>query len=219
MNTSVLLFFIHNVIATALLGRKFYMHSDAVLKNFGIALLLDGVAFAIWSYAVYARPANLEQYVSFGVIFFLASLIFLLMSGTHHLGTSHRSTIIGGGIVIAAIIFYLRSYVYPSSPEFSVEGFFFFNPHPTLQMLYVLGLALAALPAIEMVASKFKKPMYATLVRYGFIIEVVGGIILITSTNSGSANVEALYLTGWLIGVTYFILWTTLVFNKKAWTH
>jgi len=33
-----------------------------------------------------------------------------------------------------------------------------------------------------------------------------------------SANVSALLLTGWIIGIVYFLLWTTLLFSKKAWS-
>jgi hypothetical protein len=50
------------------------------------------------------------------------------------------------------------------------------------------------------------------LLRYGLIVQVVGGIMLITNQD---ANV--LYLTGWIIGIVYFALWATLLFDKKAW--
>ena len=37
--------------------------------------------------------------------------------------------------------------------------------------------------------------------------------MLITST-----DVQVLYVTGWIIGIVYFVLWTTLLFNRKAWS-
>ncbi len=217
MNTSVLFFFLHNVIATVFLGSKFVTRRDSVIKNFGIALILDGIAFAIWSAAVALKPENLETYVTIGTFFFIASLIAFLNAGTQTLSPSIRQTLLVLGVVVGVIVFYIRAFVYPSTPSFSAEGLFFFNPHPIVQMIYIFGLALTALPAIDALASKFQS-VYAALIRYGFIAEVVGGVILITSTNVGTANSAALYLTGWVIGLVYFFLWTTFLFNKKAWS-
>lgn len=217
MNSSVLFFFLHNVLAIFLLGGKFTSRRDPVTKNFGIALLLNGVAFAIWSAAVALRPQSLEYFVTAGVVFFIASLILFLNAGTQNLNSSTRKSLIVVGVLVGAVVFYIRAFVYPSTPEFSSEGFFFFNPHPIVQMIYIFGLVLTALPAIDALASKFSGG-YSALVRYGFAAEVVGGIILITSTNIGAANSTALYLTGWIIGLVYFALWFTLLFSRKAWS-
>lgn len=217
MNPFVLLFFLHNVLATVLLGGKFVSRREPVTKNFGIALLLDGIAFAIWSVAVALKPANLETYVTIGVLFFIASLIAFLNAGTQNMSPSARRSLLVLGVIAGAVVFYIRAFVYPSTPSFSTEGLFFFNPHPIVQMIYIFCLALTALPAIDALASMFRG-IYSSLIRYGFIAEVVGGVILITSTNAGSANVSALLLTGWIIGIVYFLLWTTLLFSKKAWS-
>ena len=217
MNISVILFFLHNVFATVILGGKFVSRRDSVTKNFGIALILDGIAFAIWSAAVALKPANLETYVTIGVVFFIASLVMFLNAGTQNISPSARRPLLVVGAVVGAVVFYLRAFVYPSAPSFSAEGLFFFNPHPIVQMLYIFGLALTALPAIDALASKFRSG-YSALIRYGFIAEVVGGVILITSTNMGNTNSAALNLTGWIIGLVYFLLWTTFLFSKKAWS-
>ncbi len=211
MHILVLLFFLHNVLATFLLGGKFVSRENKVFKNFGIALLLNGVAFAIWSVAVVMKPEELAQYVTFGAVFFIASLIFYLIAGTQKLSSSNRRMLTAMGVVAGVAVFYVRTYVDPSASAFSSEGLFFFNVQPLAQLLYIAGLALTALPAIDMVASNFKSP-FAALVRYGFIAEVVGGIMLITSK-----DVQTLTITGWIIGVVYFVLWTTLLFNRKAW--
>ena len=112
--------------------------------------------------------------------------------------------------MVALGIFYI-GHIDPNYAYISPEGFFFFNLGPLIQMLYIFGLALATLPAIEIVASKFTSS-YAALIRYGFIAEVAGGIMLLTSKDS-----QALYITGWIIGLVYLWLWTTLLFSKKAW--
>ena len=152
-----------------------------------------------------------------GVIFFIASLVVLLSAGIQGVRAPTRRTIVMIGAIVGLIIFYLKSVVYPSAPSFSTEGLFFFNPPPIVQMLYLFGLAVTALPAIDALSSKFRSG-YATVVRYGFIAEIVGGVILITSINGGSAHVTALNLTGWIIGLVYLVLWTTLLFSRKAWS-
>jgi len=79
-------------------------------------------------------------------------------------------------------------------------------------MLYIFALSLTTLPLIDLVASKFEGS-YSALVRYGFIAQIVGGIMLITSN-----DVQVLYITGWVVGTIYFVLWTTLLFSHKAWS-
>ncbi len=216
MNTIVLVFFLHNVLATLLLGVKFTMQKDKTLKNFGIALLLDAVAFAIWSIAVATRPVNLEGYITAGVVFFIISLVFFLFSGVQNMKPEHRQTMTWLAVIVGLVVLYVRAFVYPSAPDFSAGGFFFFNPHPVVQMLYIFGLVLAAIPAIDAVSAKFKAP-FAGLLRYGLLAEVAGGIILLTS-NISNPDTLALNITGWIIGAVYLILWATFVFNRKAWS-
>lgn len=218
MNIAVLLFFVHNVLATILLGGKFVSKSDPIFKNFGIALLINALAFAIWSIAVITKPSNLEQYVSIGTLVFIVSLLCLLSVAAQKLSKSARWILLAIGAVIGLAIFYTGSLAqFPSSPAFSSEGLFFFNVHPLLQVFYVLALSLTAFPAIDSIASKFKG-MYASLVRYGLITEVAGGIILITAS-SADASQGALYVIGWIIGIVYFVLWSTLLFNRGAWSN
>lgn len=211
MNLLVALFFLHNVIATAYLGSKFVSRNDNVLKSFGIALILNCAAFAIWSFAVLTRPDNLTTYVTYGVIFFISALVFLLNTAIQNLKSDTRSKVLLAGTFMALVLFYLRTFVYPSNASFSAEGLFFFNVHPLMQMFYIFGLVITSIPAIYAVASKLKG-YYASLIRLCFPIEVIGGIILITTTDS-----QVLYLTGWIMGIAYFALWAPLLFSKKAW--
>ena len=213
MNPLVLSFFLHNVLATFLLGIKFRGRLDPVFRHFGSALILNGIAYAVWSAAVALRPQNLEMYVTIGALFFIASLITFLAAGIRGLNESKRRSLILIGSVGAIILFIVRTFVYPSAPGFSPEGLFFFNPRPIVQIIYTFGIAFTALPAIDALAAKFGRSIYSHLVRYGFVAEVMGGIILITST-----NILVLYIVGWIIGTVYFLLWTSLLFNQKAWS-
>lgn len=212
MNLLVLLFFLQNIIVTAILGYKFFSQKNSAFKNFGIALFLNTIAFAIWSFAIIQQTTNLNNYVTAGAAAFIASLIFLLLAGTQEMKAGMRMGIVTIGIIIGMVLFYARTFMYPSAPSISPEGLFFFNLQPVVQMLYIFGLGLAAFPAIEAVASKFKGS-YASLVRYSFIIQVMGGVILMTSSNT-----QMLYILGWIMGTVYFVLCVTLLFSKKAWS-
>jgi hypothetical protein len=216
MNTTVLFFFVHNVLATLLLGGRFALKRDRTFKYFGIALLLNAVAFAVWSAAVYMKASDLDVYVTYGTLFFIVSLVFFLLSAMQNFQSKSRQMIIGLGVVLGALVLYLRAFVFPSAPGFSSEGFFFFNPHPTIQMFYIFGLILATIPAIDAVASKFKSNHYRSLFRFGFLAEVAGAIVLLTSSIANPDTI-ALNATGWIIGVVYLVLWTTFVFGRKAW--
>ncbi len=216
MNTLVVVFFLHNALATLILGCKFRSQKDRTLKHFGTALLFTTVAFTIWSVAIIGKVQNLDSYINTGVIFFVISLVCFLMTGVQNMAASNRKTVMVIGVGLAIVLLYLRAAFYPSAPGFSAEGFFFFNPHPVIQMLYIFGLSLAVIPAVDAVAAKIKSSFYSRLFRYGFIAEVAGGIVLITS-NINNPNITALYLTGWIIGLVYLILWTTAAFNKKFW--
>ena len=210
MNTSVVLFFLSNVVATILLGGKFVSKKDPIFKYFGIGLLLDAVAFGLWTIG-YVNPPQLLTMVTMGAIAFLVSLVVFLYASLQQAPSSTRllTTLLGAAAVIG--IFYTGNQS-TNSAYISPEGFLFFNLTPLVQMVYLFGLAFATLPLIDLVASKFKSS-YAALVRYGLITEVVGGIMLITNK-----DVQVLYITGWIIGIVYFALWATLLFNRKAWT-
>lgn len=216
MNSLVFLFFLNNVVATLLLGAKFVTRRDSVVKNFGVAFLFCGIAFAVWSAAVLIRPTILGTYVTIGGAFFIIAMIAFLNAGIQNIKVSSRRIILGAAIIMGALLFYTRTWVFPSAPGFSEKGMFFFNVHPIMQMTYVFALALTALPAIGMLASKFKSA-YATIIHYGLIAEFVGGVLLITSIDMGNTNSMALYLTGWVIGIVYFLLWTIFLFSRKAW--
>lgn len=211
MNTSVLLFFVSNVLATLLLGGKFVVRKDPVFKYLGIGLLLDAVAFGMWTIG-YVNSEQLLSFVTFGAIAFLVSLVAFLYASLQEVpaGTRLWVTVLGAAAVIG--IFYVGNNS-ATLATISPEGFLFFNLTPLVQMLYLFALAFVSFPLIGLIASKFKAP-YSELVRYGFITQVVGGILLITNT-----DVQVLYITGWIIGIVYFVLWATLLFNRKAWSN
>jgi len=167
MNTSVVLFFVSNVVATVLLGGKFVSRKDPLFKYFGVGLLLDAAAFALWTIG-YINPDQLLSFITFGAIGFLVSLVVFLYVSLQQTSASTNLLMTVLGAVAVAGIFYVGRYVAPANAFISPEGFLFFNLTPLVQILYTFALALITLPVIDLVASKFKAP-YSGLVRYGLI--------------------------------------------------
>lgn len=216
MNILVALFFLHNVVATVVLGTTFMKRKSGVIKNFGIGLLLDAVAFAIWSSAILLQPANLNSYVAIGAAFFLISLVFFARSSVH--GRSSSWVLLSTGITIltVGILYYLRSYVYPAAPSISSDGYFFFNLQPIVQVVYLFVLGFVLFPAISRLSNLFSRK-YSNLLRYGLIAQVIGGMILITSTEAGIMSESALFVTGLVMGIAYLLLWATFGLSKSPW--
>lgn len=213
MNPLVVAFFLHNTLATLFLGIKFWGKRDMVVKDFGLGLILNGVAYAVWTLAVILRPDNLKLFVTLGAIFFIASLVTFLLAGIQNLNNKSRQSVMLAGAIVAVVLFFVRTFIFPSQPGFSPEGFFFFNLHPVTQVIYIFGLAFTALPGIHALAAKFNQASYSRLVLYGLIAQVMGGVMLITSS-----DVVLLNMIGWIIGISYLLLWSTLLFNPKAWS-
>lgn len=124
MNSSVLAFFVTNVLAAALLGGKFAAKKDRVFRYFGIGLLFDAVAFAFWTLG-YASPAMLLNCITFGAIALLISLVFFLVASLqeYSLGTRTLGAVIGAVSVVAIFIVGRNS---PNLAFISPEGLLFF---------------------------------------------------------------------------------------------
>ncbi|MFA6601985.1 MAG: hypothetical protein WCT02_03975 [Candidatus Paceibacterota bacterium] len=210
MNTSVALFFVSNIVATVILGLKFTTRKDRVFRTFGAALLLDAVAFAVWTIG-YIYPSAFLTCITIGAVVFLISLVVFFYTSLLSESAGSRLWFTILGIVVVIAIFTVGHYS-PAYAFISPEGFMFFNLTPFVQLLYVFALLLAAVPTMNLIASKFQRP-YSALVRYGFIFEVAGGIMLITSINTVALNTA-----GWIIAIVYLILWITLLFNRQAWS-
>lgn len=211
MNISVVAFFVHSVLASLFLGAKFAGRESKALKVFGYALLLDAVAFAAWLFGV-LQTNHLIISVTVGAVAYLLSLVLMLNASQQESGSSTRNIVTILGLIAVGVIFYI-GHINPNFAFISNEGYLFFNLSPMVQMLYIVSLLLASMPIIHLVSSKFSSP-YSTLVKYGFIAEVAGGVMLIVSS-----NVQVLTVIGWAVGVVYLALWSTLLFNKNAWTN
>lgn len=209
MSSKVVLYFIGNVLATLIVGGKFVTKNDKSLKTFGVALIIDALAFALWTIG-YIHQDVLLVTVTAGAVALLVSFLLFFKSSLYEAPASTRMGLGVLGAVALIAIFIIGRYS-TNSAFISPEGFLFFNLSPLMQMLYIFALVLAAVPAMNLAASKFNG-WYSALVRYGFMAQVAGGIMLITSTDANT-----LYASGWVIGIVNLVLWLTLLMSKKAW--
>ena len=210
MNLSVLLFFLHTTLATAVVGSIFLKKGGVIAKYFGLGLLLETVGFASWTLAL-MMPNNLAIFVTIGAVLTLISFIFFLRSGTDNLSPSARTLAMVGSIVFVIATFIAGRYIFPTPKFISDEGFLIFNLAPFVQLMYITILVLVAIPLVEKVAGLFTSK-YSTFIKFALGIQVAGAIVLITNTDT-----LALLVAGWAIGLTYFVLWTTLLFRKDIW--
>jgi hypothetical protein len=211
MSLSVLLFFLHTTLATAIVGGIFVKKGGDVAKYFGIGLLIETVGFASWALAV-MMPDNLATFVTIGSALTLISFIAFLRAATDDISSSLRNLILGAGTLFILATFVAGRYIFPTPKFISDEGFLMFNLAPFVQLMYTTILVLVAIPLVEKVARMFNAG-FSTFVKFALGVQVVGAIILITSDDALS-----LLVAGWAIGLTYFALWTSLLFRKDIWS-
>lgn len=211
MNLSVLFFFLHTVLATGVVGSIFLKKGGNIGKYFGIGLLLEAVGFASWALAI-MMPDSLATLVTLGAALILFSFIAFLPAATNGVSAFLRTLILGAGTLFVLAIFLVGSYMFPTPKFISEEGFLIFNLAPLVQVMYITILVLIAIPLIEKVAGMFKAG-FSTFVKFALGVQVVGAIVLITSVDTLS-----LLVAGWAIGLTYFVLWTSLLFRKNIWS-
>ena len=211
MSLSVLLFFLHTSLATAVVGGIFLKKGEPVANYFGSGLLIEAVGFAAWALAV-IMPGDLAKFVTIGAVLTLVSFIVFLRAATDDISSSLQSLILAVGTLFVLATFIAGRYIFPTPKFISEEGFLMFNLAPVVQLMYTTILIMVAIPLIEKVARMFKAG-FSTFIKFALSVQVVGAIILITNMDTLS-----LIIAGWAIGLTYFALWTTLLFRKDIWS-
>ena len=195
------LYFIIGSLAILFLSYKFLSQKAPVFRNFGIGLLLTGVAFAVWSVAVLTKPDNLETITTVGVVPFGAALLFFLMAGTQKLKAANRSLVMFLGLAYLGVLLILRVFVYQSHPGFSAKGLFYFHADPAIVALYIGAFAASILPAINAVSQQIKDKTLKFVTQLGFTVLAIGGIVLLTSYDDNLQTIN-----GWIMGLTFVLL-------------
>ncbi len=192
MNFMVGLFFLSATLIGLVAALQFLQAKNKTLKAFGFGLLLNSLAFAIWTAAVLIQPAQLEAWVTIGVVPFILSLLAYLSAGIQKLPNKSQQNLLAAASVLGVGLFALRTYVLPSHADFSADGLFFFNPDPVVNAIYVVSLVFVGLVAIPAASGKFKNFVDRTVFVAAFTTLVIGGILLLTTKDT-----TLLYLTGY----------------------
>jgi hypothetical protein len=196
------LFFLHIVFANLLVGGRLVSSHDQVLHRFGMGVTLTGLAYIAWALAAIIRPTNLDAWVAVGVVPLMAAFIVLFSSWLMLQPKKWRvpALVVAG---LAAIAFFvIRTFVLPSHPYFSSEGLFFFNPDPTVKVLYIVAIAIVAFPAIERAASRLDLRGGGPLFKALFLAVALCSVVLLASDNA-----TVLQINGWALSGVLLVLW------------
>ena len=180
-NLSVLSFFIFGAISFAYLSYFYLKQKKPAFRLFGFSLALISLALAIWSYVVFARPANLILYTTIGVVPFVLSFGSLLACSATTLNTKYRKFIYIFALIFISIFGLLRIFFYASSPAFDSQGFFYFNADPVILYMYAMAISFSILPAIYVLGRQIKNVRLRILMELGFTLVAISAIILIIS--------------------------------------
>lgn len=198
------LFFVFGTAAMWFTAYKFWSAKGAIYKHFGSGLALYGLGFAIWSVAVFTK-SNVDFWTTLGVIPFAAAHLFYLMAATIKTRSSTRSLILIAGAAYLTVLFFFRTFIYPSNPGFSNDGLFYFNAQAPVIAMYILAFTLSVFPAIATVSQHLKDPILRIVMQVCFPILLVGGIILVASYDD-----ELQTINGWVTGITWAVVVSVL---------
>lgn len=212
MATLVSLFFIGSTASLLVTGFALSRGRLESLRYFGLGLMMDGIAFGIWTVAVVTKPdEGLGGWVTAGVLFFLASLILFVLTSAGRIAPRQRPILVGATIVYVVAVFMVRVF-YPSRPHFSEEGLFFFDPHGAVEALEILGLTAALLPATFEVSRRMRM-REGYVAKAAFTTLLIGGILLIASDDRILLTID-----GWAMGLALIVLLITFGFRRpEAW--
>jgi hypothetical protein len=201
----VSLYFIHLTIGTAILARYFLSYKEQTIHRFGWGLVGYTLGILFWTIAVAAKPTDLKPLILSGVTpFLLAHLAFAkVVSKKNYL------TAITLSLIVVTII--ARTLIFPSEPYFSDQGLLFFGLNSVVSALYITTLSVSFLPAILAVTSKMKNTKTRTIMRIGFITLFINSVILVSSHDD-----LLLILNGFIMTITFGILWITALKNGQA---
>ena len=180
-NLSVLSFFLFGTFSFAVLSVFYLKQKDAPFRLFGLALVLIALAFAVWSYVVYARPANLELITTIGVAPFVLAFGVLFAVSASSLKGKHKIFVYIFSALFVTLFALLRVFFYGSNPAFDDKGFFYFNADPVILYLYVLAISFSILPAVYVLGRQIKNITLRIVMELGFTLIAIGTIVLIIS--------------------------------------
>ncbi len=201
------LFFFHGALASLMAGFHFWPKKDHTVKFFGLALIFNGLAFTTWALLALNHLNNLRVLASLAAVFVILALLSFYVAGIQHLqDTTSYGSALFVGVVAAFGLFILRTFIYPAHLIVTGGGFLLFELRLPVQLAYVFVLVAAVFPAMNAMAGKFKSTGLRSLIKACFTTLAIGGILLVTSTNT-----NLLLVNGIAMSVAFLLLWTTLL--------
>lgn len=212
VNLNVVTFFVLGAISLGFLGFRFLTSTGVLFRRFGVGITLYAVAFAVWSIIVATQPADLQLWTTIGVVPFGIAHLFHVSAATYDWNQSNRNIALGSASTFLAVLFVLRTWVFPSTPGFSDGGLFYFNADPVVTILYILVFAGAFMPALHVVSSHIGTRWLAALTRIGFNLVVLGAVVLLASYDDNLQFVNGFAMGAGFLGLTvsYLIARPTL---------
>ena len=201
INISVLAFFISGAAWFAYISLYYLKQKSSLFKFFGLGLLLIAIAFLFWSYIVAFHPAQLAILVGIGVLFFFAAFVAFFIATLSDLKKDTRSTLSIFGVLFLLALVALRFIYAKSEPQFTSEGFFWFNADQLVVYAYVLAMSFSIIPAVYKVGNKIKNNVLRPIVEIGFTQVVICSVILITSP-----DMHLQVINGWVLMAVLTIL-------------
>lgn len=216
----IIFFFIFCAVSIFISGMRLsHINSTATTRATGRALMMSGVAFAIWTIAVILKPIGeaLNFWVGGGAVVFIGGLIFFSQAAVSYLDSKKRQLILASVIIYSVVLIFLR-FVLPSNPSFSADGLFFFQPHDIVKFMYVVLMTAVIFPSIQRTAYDLaaKDTFIASIFTASMVANLIGGILLLVSVKD--AQDTLLYLVGWGMGVAllFLLLASTGLFHGRA---
>ena len=197
-NLSVVAFFLLGAVSFGTVALRFWKAGGNPQRHFGLGVGLFAVSFLVWAYIVGTQPAELNLYITLGVLPFVAGFLALVSAATFDWLPKNRMTIFTIAILVLATQFILRTWILPSEPGFSSEGLIYFHAQPVVQLVYALIFAGGFMTSLHVVSSRIPNRLNAALTRIFFNLVVVTGIILLVSTDDSLQ-----YLNGNLMGAAF----------------
>lgn len=195
-------FFLQMVLGTAILSWWLLKRKDKTVKTFGLGMAGYSLGLAAWSLLVLTKPDDLQPLILAGAIpFLLAHLAYAKVAykNLDFTKTSALTLVVLGAI---AGTFIVRTFLYPSDPYFSDEGLLFFGLHPLSVAFYITTISLTFLPAISVLASRFKKGNLKTVMHVGLTTLYINSIILVSGKDDA-----LLLINGVVMSIALLAVW------------
>ncbi|MDX1765737.1 MAG: hypothetical protein R3313_02165 [Candidatus Saccharimonadales bacterium] len=204
------LFYVQMAVGALFIAWWMMNKKDKTVKMFGLGMTGYGLGLAAWAVLVITDPENLEPLILTGAVpFLLAHFAFAKVA---YKSIDFAKTSLLMLLVTAAIFttFVVRTFFFESQPYYSSEGLLFFGLHSVAVACYIATIALTFLPAISVLASRFKQGLVKNTVQVGFSILFINSIVIV----SGYENV-LLTINSTVMSTTMTVVALTLLFGSS----